>query len=308
MRKPTTQQTTTTEPVPAHAPRRAGRARWALAAATAAGLAASTLTLGASGASAGGGAEVERPGHGGQRTVCADETLLFCEDFERLPVGGAASMRWGIDTRGGTLTVEPVRTSRGQYGQPGRHARHAKALRVHTADNGRAFMVIPVDPPDNSFYGRIRVKVEEFPTAPDWAHYTLVEASGEGAGVVRPVGGQYAPTVPGVFWGVGSDGGPTGDWTSWQESSPSVADRWQCVEWQLDATDNRVQVWIDGDLQEELTVDTETAGGADVPFVFPDFGEVKVGWQLYQGGTTPAEFDLWLDDVAFGTEQIGCDA
>ncbi|WP_258725496.1 hypothetical protein [Cellulomonas sp. NS3] len=309
MRKPTAQQMTAPAPPgsgPAGAAPGLGRRALALTA-TAATLAASALTLGASGASAGGGTDaVDRPGRGGPRTVCADASLLFCEDFERLPVGGAASMRWGIDTRAGTLTVEKVRTA--QAGQYGRHGRHSQALRVHTADKGRAFMVIPVDPPGNSFYGRIRVKVDEFPTAPDWAHYTLVEASGEGAGVVRPIGGQYAPTVPGVFWGVGSDGGPTGDWTSWRESSPSVADRWQCVEWQLDASDNRVQVWIDGDLQEELTVDTETAGGADVPFVFPDFGEVKVGWQLYQGGTTPAEFDLWLDDVAFGTEKISCDA
>lgn len=312
MRKPIAQRTTA--PGPHRAGTRGGapgRGRRAVAlAATAATLAASAVAVGASGASAGGGTdEVDRHGRGGPRTVCADASLLFCEDFERLPVGGAASMRWGIDTRAGTLTVEKVRTEQpGPYGRHGQRGRQAHALRVHTADNGRAFMVIPVDPPENSFYGRIRVKVDEFPTAPDWAHYTLVEASGEGAGVVRPIGGQYAPTVPGVFWGVGSDGGPTGDWTSWQESSPSVADRWQCVEWQLDASDNRVQVWIDGDLQEELTVDTETAGGADVPFVFPDFGEVKVGWQLYQGGTTPAEFDLWLDDVAFGTEQIGCDA
>lgn len=301
MRKPTAGQTTTPAPGPEHATggRARRRARGLLAAGAAAAVAASALTAGATGASAGGGADA--PDHGrGQRTVCADRTLLFCEDFERLPVGGAASMRWGIDTRNGTLTVEPVRSAR--YGP------RTKALRVHTADNGRAFMVVPVDPPENSFYGRIRVRVEEFPTAPDWAHYTLVEASGEGAGVVRPIGGQYAPTVPGVFWGVGSDGGPTGDWTSWQESSPSVAGRWQCVEWQLDAADNRVQVWIDGDLQEELTVDTETAGGADVPFVFPDFREVKVGWQLYQGGTTPAEFDVWLEDVAFSADQIGCDA
>lgn len=286
-----------------------------LASAAAAVAAAAALTLGASAAGAAPDAQgrdsegldgqrldgqgLDHGGRGGHgpRTVCADRALLFCEDFERLPAGGAASMRWGVDTRAGTLTVERVRT-------PGRG--QAKALRVHTADNGRAFMVVPLDPPDNSFYGRIRVLVDAFPTAPDWAHYTLVEASGEGAGVVRPVGGQYAPTVPGVFWGVGSDGGPTGDWTSWRESAPSVADRWQCIEWQLDASDNVVRVWIDGDLQEDLTVDTESAGGADVPFVFPDVREVKVGWQLYQGGTTPAEFDLWLDDVALGTEQIGC--
>jgi hypothetical protein len=279
----------------------AGRApaRRILTAAAAAAVTASTLTLGAAGASAGSGHGHPGPGSGpGPRTVCADRTLLFCEDFEKLPAGGAASMRWGIDTRNGTLTVEPAR--------PSGRGPAAQALHVHTADNGRAFMVIPVDPPDNSFFGRIRLRVDEFPSAPDWAHFTLVEASGQGAGVVRPVGGQYAPTVPGVFWGVGSDGGPTGDWTNWRESAPAVADRWQCVEWQLDASDNAVKVWIDGDLQEDLSVDTETAGGADVPFVFPELDQVKVGWQLYQGGTTPATFDVWLDDVAFGTQQIGC--
>jgi hypothetical protein len=37
---------------------------------------------------------------------CARPETLFCEDFERLPVGGATSLNWGIDTRNGTLTVE----------------------------------------------------------------------------------------------------------------------------------------------------------------------------------------------------------
>ena len=42
------------------------------------------------------GATATADGRGGG---CAGADLLFCEDFERLPTGGASSLRWGIDTR-----------------------------------------------------------------------------------------------------------------------------------------------------------------------------------------------------------------
>ena len=230
--------------------------------------------------------------------VCGKTTTLFCEDFERLPNGGASSANWGIDSRHGTLTVEPA--SKGAAGQ--------KVLHVHTEGNGKAFLVADVAAPGNSFYGRVRVKVKAFPTAPDWAHYTLVEASGQGAGVVRPIGGQYAPTEPGQFWGVGSDGGPTGDWTNWRTSSAptSVAGNWQCLEWRFDASDNAVNIWIDGQAQPDLSVSTTNHGGNPVDFVFPTFDTVRVGWQLYQGSPTPSSYDLWFDDVVFSSTKLGC--
>ncbi|GAA4723840.1 hypothetical protein [Phytohabitans rumicis] len=224
---------------------------------------------------------------------CARQALLFCEDFERLPAGGAASLRWGIDTKHGTLTVE----RRGG----------GKVLRVHTEGNGRAFLrVDDFAAPGNSFFGRIRLRVSAFPTAPDWAHYTLVEATGQGAEIVRPLGGQYVPTLDRALWGVGGDGGPTGDWTNWRESAPSVAARWQCVEWEADASDNRISVWIDGVAQPDLTVTTTQHGGNPVDFVFPRFDTVKIGWQLYQGNPTPPAYDVLLDDIALATTKIGC--
>ncbi|WP_431923144.1 hypothetical protein [Micromonospora wenchangensis] len=221
--------------------------------------------------------------------------LLFCEDFERLPPGGPSTLKWGVDTRHGTLTVE--------------RARHGnQVLHVRTVDNGRAFLrVDDFAAPGNRFYGRMRLRVDAFPTAPDWAHFTLVEATGSGSPeVVRPIGGQYAPTVPGTFWGVGADGGPTGDWTNWRESAPVTEDTWQCFEWKLDPTDNRVAVWIDGVANPELTASTTEHGGNDVPFVLPAVDTVKIGWQLYQGGTTPSEFNLWIDDIALSTRRLGC--
>jgi hypothetical protein len=235
---------------------------------------------------------------GAPAPACDRPGFLFCENFDRLPTGGPASLDWGVDTRAGTLTVERPATPTGR----------GQNLHVHTAGNGRAFLVAAIDPPGNSFYGRVRVRVAAFPTAPDWAHYTLVEASGPtaGAGVVRPLGGQYVPTLGTALWGVGSDGGPTGDWTSWQESAPSVAGRWQCVEWHQDASDNAVDVWIDGRRQADLSVDTTHHGGNPVDFVLPDVDTVRIGWQLYQSGPTPDRFDLWFDDVALATGRIGC--
>ncbi|MFC6016695.1 hypothetical protein ACFP2T_10830 [Plantactinospora solaniradicis] len=247
-------------------------------------------------AQAGNGRAEARHGLGGtgHGPACGNRALLFCEDFERLPVGGAASLAWGIDTRNGTLTVERQRSD--------------KVLRVHTEGNGRAFLrVDDFSAPENSFHGRMRLKVDAFPTAPDWAHFTLVEATGSGsAEVVRPIGGQWAPPLGGSYWGVGADGGPTGDWTNWRESAPTVEDRWQCFEWRWDASDNRIAVWIDGVAQPDLTVTTTEHGGNPVDFVLPRADTVKIGWQLYQGGPTPDHFDLWLDDIALAPNRIGC--
>jgi hypothetical protein len=122
----------------------------------------------------------------------------------------------------------------------------------------------------------------------------------------RMIGGQYAPTNGKSMWGLGADGGPTGDRTNWRESAPTTPGTWQCVEWRLAPQDNQVQAWFDGVDNPDLTANTSRHGGKDVPFVLPQVSTVKVGWQLYQGGTTPKEFDVWIDDVALANTRIGC--
>ncbi len=229
--------------------------------------------------------------------TCADATLLFCEDFESLVPGAASSASWTTETSGGSLTIDAV------------HARGTQALHVHTTGSGRARLQVPsFAPPDNSFFGRMHVWVTAFPTAPDYAHFTLVEAAGATPGYIRPIGGQFipAPAAGRSLWGTGSDGGATGDWTNWQVSAPAEDGRWICLEWQLAAADNEIHVWIDGVAHPELDASTQMHGGSDADFVFPSFTSLWFGWWLYQGGTTPAEFDLWLDDLAVSSSRIGC--
>ncbi|MDN3024471.1 hypothetical protein [Streptomyces sp. S.PB5] len=221
---------------------------------------------------------------------------LARETFDRLPLGPVTSGRgWTADTAGGSLSV--VAGSGGQ----------GRELRVHTDGNGRAFLVFDqLAPPGNSFWARMRLRVDAFPIAPDWAHWTIAEASGsDSPTLVRPLGGQYAPTDHGNFWGVGSDLGPTGDWTSWKTSAPAVAGTWQCVEFHLDATDNRVTVYFDRVEQTDLTVSTKEHGGTGDDFVFPDFEKLKLGWQLYQADPDPSSYDIRLDDIVVSTRRVG---
>ncbi|MEV0217931.1 hypothetical protein [Streptomyces sp. NPDC050704] len=219
------------------------------------------------------------------------------EGFDRLPLGPVTAGRgWTTDTSDGTLTVEPSTS-----GGPGRE------LRVHTEGNGRAFLVLSdLAPPGNSFWARMRVKVDAFPTAPDWAHWTLAEASGsDSPTLVRPLGGQYVPTEKRNFFGVGSDLSSTGDWTAWRTSAPVTAGAWQCVEFHLDATDNRVTVYLDGVEKSDLTVSTKQHGGTEGDFVFPTFDKLKLGWQLYQADPSPSSYDMRMDDIALSTRRVG---
>jgi hypothetical protein len=221
---------------------------------------------------------------------------LARENFDRLPLGPVtAGHGWTSDTSDGTLTV--ARSSTG-YG---------RELRLHTEGNGRAFVVFPdLKAPGNSYWARLRLRVDALPTAPDWAHWTIGEASGsDSPTLVRPLGGQYAPTDKGNFWGVGSDLGPTGDWTSWKTSAPATAGKWTCVEFHLDASDNRVTVYFDGVEQTDLTVSTSQHGGTSDPFTFPTFDKLKLGWQLYQGNPTPSSYDVRMDDIAVSTRRVG---
>lgn len=225
-----------------------------------------------------------------------DGSAFFCEDFEDLAVGALqASAAFTPSTANGTLSIDSA-VARGQ-----------RSLHVQTQGNGRAYIQLNgFAPPGNSFFARMYVQVQQFPSAPNYAHFTLVELAGQGAGLVRPIGGQFIQEENGVFWGPGSDAGPTGDWTNWRTTTPAVPGRFLCMEWQMSDADNAINIWIDSQPKPELSVSTNNHGGAQTPFEFPQFNSLWIGWQLYQGGPTPNQFNLWYDDIVFSTVRVGC--
>jgi len=238
-------------------------------------------------------------GDGAAPPVCSDTALLFCDDFESYAVGPAKGGKWmpGTASTKDALTIDTA------------HVRGTKSLHVHVDANEFAYIKLSgFNPPNNSFFGRVFVWVTAFPTAPPYAHFTLVETAGQpsSAGVIRPIGGQYDPQGNAADWGVGTDQGPTGDWTNWKSSAPAKAGAWLCLEWQMAAADNAINVWIDSVAKPELSVSTKNHGGNNVDFVFPTFQTIWFGWWLYQANPTPAQYDLWYDDVVLGTKRIGC--
>jgi hypothetical protein len=225
------------------------------------------------------------------------EGALFCEDFEAYAAGALPNNApWTPQTGGGsTLNID------------GATALGTRALHIQAPGNSFGYIRINgFSAPNNSFFGRVQVRVESFPTQPDFAHFVLVEATGAGGGLVRPVGGQY---IPGqgqtALWGVGNDQGSSGDWTSWQPSVPAVSEQWICYEWQMRAADNNIDVWLDEVAQPALSVSSQVRRDYNGrAFAFPTFNTLWFGWWLFQANN--GSRDVWLDDIALATTRIGC--
>ncbi len=227
---------------------------------------------------------------------CAALGALFCDGFESATIDDTSWEKNG----GGTASVD---TSQ--------HARGNSSLHVHTSLNGFSYLkltkIFPVA--NNAYYGRMFVRFDALPTSPTWAHWTIVEAAGTGDGSAIRVGGQLDETKN--RFGVGTDGGPTGDWTNLDQDpndSPIAPpeDEWLCIEWHHDGSSDETEFWWDATQHESLSTTSSSHGGNDVPYVMPEFQSVWVGWWLYQENPMPAEYDVWIDEVALDDARIGC--
>jgi hypothetical protein len=75
-------------------------------------------------------------------------------------------------------------------------------------------------------------------------------------------------------------------------ADPLVIGRWVCLEWQVHPSTNEVRVWLDESEVSALHV-TDW-----LPSAFSDFFLELISYQ----GT----YDIWIDELAYGPERIGC--
>lgn len=225
---------------------------------------------------------------------------FFCEGFEDFAVGPAQQNdAWRPE---GNASID------------GQATEGARALRLQPG--GGQFARIALNnfsAPNNSLFGRMFLRVEQLPSAPNFAHWVVVEATGSGSTeAVRPLGGQFIDladrAISTNFWGVGSDRGPTGDWTHWDNGAPveASAATYECIEWRMNGADSAIDVWIDEQFQPSMSVTRSDHPGGAADFVFPTFNNMTIGWGVFQGGTTPAQFDVHIDDIVLSTERAGC--
>jgi hypothetical protein len=91
--------------------------------------------------------------------------------------------------------------------------------------------------------------------------------------------------------GAGAEFGTEGD-----RSAHARAGDWMCLEWSFDATKQLAQYYLDGAAIDYLRIDTERAE-------IPVFDSIAVGFGKYQN---TGAFLVYLDEVAFDGERIGC--
>jgi hypothetical protein len=236
----------------------------------------------------------DEPGDYFGASRCSDD-FVFCEDFES---GELDFDVW--EPQGPAPEIEDGIAARGE-----------RSAHFHTEDNGLSLIrtSVPFPMANNTYYARAFIYFDAMPTAPPWAHWTVSGARGSGTDAEIRVGGQYDNNIN--RFGVGTDGGPTGDWTN-LDNDPDGEPRavptgeWVCLEWQNDGSDQEGRFWWDGTEHESLFTSATQHGGSDDDYLLPEFESAWFGWWLYQEGTTPSEFDVWIDEIVIDDEPIGC--
>jgi hypothetical protein len=250
----------------------------------------------AGGTSSGGGSGSAGTGaSGASSSPCSAPGLLFCDDFEARPLGSTFSAPWTTTLVGGTTSTITIDDS-----VPAHSGTHS--VRTHPTDEGYQTLLVFHDPnvlPVNS--GRFYVRAEvRFDTAMSAQHNTFLMAtlfSAPDSGTTARVGEDNQMLIMTV------GGDAHGYNSNFDKSLPNgiafQPRQWECLELMFDAPNMSFDVWVDG--QEVLGL---SAGvhAMPPPLAHDNYDTLRIGFEKYAGPVT----DIWWDDIAIGTTQIGC--
>jgi hypothetical protein len=247
---------------------------------------------GSGGVTAGtGGADSGTPppgdGGGGDHPVttgagCAGVNATFCEDFDKQTMGAKPT---GMFTVTGSMVVDKTRAFSGQ-----------QSVYIHL-DNPRGdtaaqmkFQGAPLFPAlANGIFGRAMVYMTAVPgccSTSNGIHWDLTTA--KSGGTEYTLGSMFGNFMP--VYQPGDDSVDTK--TKWPEK------KWVCIQWQFSGSANMLDVKVDG---------TRAAPGIPVTkWKFAKWNYLDFGWINFQPSTIPV--DMWIDDLAFGAEEIPCPA
>ncbi len=226
--------------------------------------------------------------------TCRDYVL--CETFEETAIGqlpaGFSLVGYGERTVG----VSDERPARG-----------AQSLRVEVPSQAAVVGMIETAAPSElsvSHWGRSFVWLQT-PVPSEFVHYDLFA----GVGPWTTYDNEVRWAVTGT--GVGNDAGnqsfiynvqPSGNGapgefgTEGDRSAHPVEGDWMCLEWFFDADAQEARFFFMGTEVDYLHIDDERAE-------IPEFSALRVGFQKFQ---QTAPFVVFVDEVAFHTERIGC--
>lgn len=248
------------------------------------------------------------PGPAKAETACPAEA--FCDSFEddspgALPGGGWTVEQWG----------EPSIRIDGEEAYLGR-----QSVKITAKGRETAFISLkgaPLFPLGNNvMYGRAMMKLESTPEKR--VHWTIIEGKGtaaEGGHVVEyRYGGAKPIDKDGVYTGsrlmanYETPKGPRTDcWHVARNRTVMPTGRWVCLAWAFDGPENSMKLWLDGKLQDDLSVNGTGQGcmgaAADYRWQAPIFDRINLGWETYKEDEPRT---VWIDDVAIGNRPLSC--
>ena len=258
-------------------------------------------------AGAGGSAGVGGSGGGGPVAVACPETALFCDDFEDAALGAVAAP-WRESVNQATVNVDELQAYSGTKAvhvnapQAGTYHRGYFAL-----DQGSSAGIFPAVAQE--MYGRAMMYLPVLPNAD--VHWTFIQGEGPGAGTpthnaLYRYGGQHQNGAQ-LMANYETTNISTDCWDHSTTLFPVAA--WTCVEWRFSVATNEMQFWMNGTELTDIHVTGEGEGcvgnALEQQWLAPPaFQTLYLGWEHYQQTQNP--IDLWVDDVAVGTERLGC--
>ena len=276
-----------------------------------------TSNAGAGGATpggAGGSAGAVAQG-GGAPDKCS--TALLCDDFEKYDLAKPPGAPWTNNTSGGTVTIDGTHVHSGT---------HAVKLSAASATGYRSAMInlqkttfLPTA--NNVFYGRMMFWLDSAPQTS--VHWTFIDAQGlvpnQAYHAIYRYGGQMPladGSTPSSQLMANYDTpdsyatpkvGPSTDCWVQSDAVPVPVGAWACAEWKFDGQGNKMQFWLNGTEVPSLEMNGMGQGCVNQtdPYTWaaPSFDRIDLGWESYQADDAR---NLWLDDVAIGTERMGC--
>lgn len=267
----------------------------------------STDTSGGGG-SGGGDSGGDDSGGDGSGGGVACGTLVLCDDFESASAGAAPdASRWSIGgpncfSGAGQAVVDATQAHSG-----------SQSVRITPGSDycGHAFIQSSaISQLGNVRYGRFYIRLQAALTD---AHVTFLSMrdandSSDSHSEELRIGGQSGV----LKWNRSKDDAtlPTLSLVGISMSRALPAQTWTCIEFRIDQSTGQIQTWVDGVAPAGLQADGVATADVDQTWINqypswrPALTDLKLGWEAYGGATNT----VWIDDVALGSQRIGCEA
>ncbi|HXI55628.1 MAG TPA: hypothetical protein VNO55_06190 [Polyangia bacterium] len=239
-------------------------------------------------AGGGGGAPMDAAPTGDAPTggpTCDGVTTKFCDDFEKQTIGAPPAGAFKVSAAAGAMVVDGTKPHSG-----------TKSMHIKLAapTSGGAEITFSQQFPFNDQHGRLMMFMNKVPTT--GAHWDVVHSRNQMTD--WEIGGQV-----GVFELVCD---PPDHGLNSKTKFPEG--KWFCLQWQFKyggvAADNTYVAKVDGMAVEKGMFTGPNINGER--WVAGPWRSLNVGWVGYQSSNIPIE--LWIDDLAFGEQEIPCPA